>query len=164
MIRKTIIVVSILAAIATASAWVASYVVSYKEMARYGIDARGFEIQDLDRGEAVACVFREGWISCVAMNQIKPTDQIRDRDYSAGGFEFMIFTEPLGPIRHWIRRLVMPFWFPFVLFAAYPTIALIRGPLCRRYRRNHGLCPHCGYNLTGNVTGICSECGKPTAP
>lgn len=22
------------------------------------------------------------------------------------------------------------------------------------------LCPHCGYNLTGNTTGKCSECGK----
>ena len=23
-----------------------------------------------------------------------------------------------------------------------------------------GLCYHCGYNLTGNVTGICPECGE----
>ena len=23
-----------------------------------------------------------------------------------------------------------------------------------------GLCQKCGYNLTGNVTGICSECGE----
>ncbi len=23
------------------------------------------------------------------------------------------------------------------------------------------LCPRCGYNLTGNVSGICPECGRP---
>lgn len=25
---------------------------------------------------------------------------------------------------------------------------------------NPDLCSHCGYNLTGNVSGICSECGE----
>ena len=25
----------------------------------------------------------------------------------------------------------------------------------------HGVCPGCGYNLTGNVSGVCSECGRP---
>lgn len=49
------------------------------------------------------------------------------------------------------------------LLATYPAIALVRGPLrrCyrRRYRRRHGLCIRCGYNLTGNVSGVCTECG-----
>ena len=26
---------------------------------------------------------------------------------------------------------------------------------------NPELCSHCGYNLTGNVSGFCTECGKP---
>ena len=26
-------------------------------------------------------------------------------------------------------------------------------------RRRKGLCLQCGYNLTGNVSGVCSECG-----
>ena len=46
-----------------------------------------------------------------------------------------------------------------VLSAVYPTIAFIRGPLRRFRRRRKGLCVKCGYNLTGNTTGICSECG-----
>jgi hypothetical protein len=30
----------------------------------------------------------------------------------------------------------------------------------RRLRRTAtGLCPSCGYNLTGNVSGVCPECG-----
>jgi len=56
-----------------------------------------------------------------------------------------------------------PLW-PFVAgFAAYPTIAFIRGPFRRRRRRPKGLCVTCGYNLTGNLTGTCSECGTSQA-
>jgi hypothetical protein len=27
-------------------------------------------------------------------------------------------------------------------------------------RRDRGLCPACGYDLTGNVSGTCPECGR----
>ena len=46
-----------------------------------------------------------------------------------------------------------------VLFAAYPVIAFFRGPARRRRRRKHGECVTCGYNLTGNMSGVCPECG-----
>ena len=26
-------------------------------------------------------------------------------------------------------------------------------------RAGQGRCPHCGYDLTGNVSGVCPECG-----
>ena len=59
--------------------------------------------------------------------------------------------------------LPLPPSFLFVLFAAYPTTAFIRGPLRRRYsrayRRERGLCVECCYNLTGNGSGVCPECG-----
>ena len=29
----------------------------------------------------------------------------------------------------------------------------------RNARRARGLCVHCGYDLTANVTGVCPECG-----
>ena len=29
------------------------------------------------------------------------------------------------------------------------------------YRKAHGLCPGCGYDLTGNTSGACPECGMP---
>jgi hypothetical protein len=53
----------------------------------------------------------------------------------------------------------IPFWLLFVLLALYPTLAFIRGPLRRRRRRRKGLCVACGYDLTGNVSGVCPECG-----
>ncbi len=56
--------------------------------------------------------------------------------------------------------LCIPLWAPFVLFLLYPVLFfLFHGPLVRRRRRKRGLCIHCAYNLTGNVSGICPECG-----
>ena len=59
------------------------------------------------------------------------------------------------------RALVVPRGLFFVLFAAYPSIAFIRGPLRRHRRRRKGWCLKCGYDLTGNVSGTCPECGTP---
>jgi hypothetical protein len=28
-------------------------------------------------------------------------------------------------------------------------------------REDSGHCPDCGYDLHGNIAGVCSECGKP---
>ncbi len=58
------------------------------------------------------------------------------------------------------RALKIPYWPLLLLFIAYPTIAFIRGPLPRWRRRRKGLCLTCGYDLTGNVSGICPECGE----
>lgn len=49
-----------------------------------------------------------------------------------------------------------------VVFAVYPTLALIRGAVRSRRRwrrRRRRLCVKCAYNLTGNVSGVCPECG-----
>ena len=57
------------------------------------------------------------------------------------------------------RRILLPLWPAVPLLAAYPALAFIRGPV-RRYRRwRKGLCTYCSYDLTGNVSGTCPECG-----
>jgi hypothetical protein len=33
----------------------------------------------------------------------------------------------------------------------------------RDMRRQNNLCVACGYNLTGNVSGVCPECGEKTS-
>ena len=52
--------------------------------------------------------------------------------------------------------VTIPLWIPLVV-VAIPT-----GFLWRRERRRTppGHCPHCRYNLTGNVSGVCPECGR----
>ncbi|MFQ5493998.1 MAG: hypothetical protein ACE5EX_01325 [Phycisphaerae bacterium] len=58
-----------------------------------------------------------------------------------------------------------PLWLPFTLFMAYPTIVFVGGRLGRRRRRRErGLCVRCTYNLTGNTSGICPECGTAIEP
>ncbi len=62
-----------------------------------------------------------------------------------------------------IRTARLSLWLPGVLFAAYPVVAVIV-PNLRSFRRAHreqdGLCVECGYDLTGNVSGVCPECGR----
>ena len=59
-----------------------------------------------------------------------------------------------------VRAVSFPFWYGVLLLAAYPAITWIRGPgRRRRYRREHNWCVKCSYDLTGNTSGICPECG-----
>ena len=71
---------------------------------------------------------------------------------------------PYTPIRWWVDyrsgtaggrfwfKLVAPVWIPFLLVAV-PTLLLWRG------RIPPGHCRKCEYNLTGNTSGVCPECG-----
>jgi len=55
------------------------------------------------------------------------------------------------------RGFVVPCWSMVILFGIVPTIWLIK----RRKRGGaNGIgCHACGYNLTGNASGTCPECG-----
>ena len=49
------------------------------------------------------------------------------------------------------------------IFLVLPLIwvsTLTYSRLQRRNRLAHKLCPKCGYNLTGNTSGVCPECGR----
>jgi len=56
--------------------------------------------------------------------------------------------------------LSVKLWPILLLLLIYPTLAFVRGPVRRHRRRKKGLCLHCGYNLTGNTSGACPECGE----
>ncbi len=55
--------------------------------------------------------------------------------------------------RQWTQRVTLPLWLPLVL-VAIPTAFL----WWRDRPPKPGRCP-CGYDLTGNVSGTCPECG-----
>ena len=57
-----------------------------------------------------------------------------------------------------IRGYEFPLWLLSGSALAYPVFMFIRAPLRRRRRDRDGLCLSCGYNLTGNTSGVCPEC------
>ena len=61
-------------------------------------------------------------------------------------------------VPRYVRRSTLAVLSAFL--ALYPALAFLRGPLRRLRRRRQGRCVRCGYDLTGNVTGVCSECGE----
>jgi hypothetical protein len=59
------------------------------------------------------------------------------------------------PSGSWLR---LPLLYLFILFAVLPCIWSWR--TIRDWRRHpEGHCQSCGYNLTGNTSGVCPECG-----
>lgn len=58
-----------------------------------------------------------------------------------------------------VKMLAIPLWFPAFLFGILPAGSVISSLLGRLRRHRCGLCMKCGYNLTGNTTGVCPECG-----
>jgi hypothetical protein len=63
------------------------------------------------------------------------------------------------PVPRVFFELRLPHWFLIVVFAPPLVLRL----MVRRRRAKDGMCQTCGYNLTGNVSGVCPECGKPIA-
>lgn len=60
----------------------------------------------------------------------------------------------LPPFDKWI--VVLPFWVPAALFGLSAAWLWFKS-----HHIPSNCCQRCGYNLTGNVTGVCSECGTP---
>ena len=56
-------------------------------------------------------------------------------------------------------NLIMPWWIPLALSVTFAVLA--RRSANHWARRRSGRCARCGYDLTGNTTGRCPECGQP---
>lgn len=54
-----------------------------------------------------------------------------------------------------VWNFTLPLWLIVIAFVALGAIMLVVA--CRR--RPPGHCTHCSYNLTGNESGVCPECG-----
>jgi hypothetical protein len=61
---------------------------------------------------------------------------------------------PSVGVDRYAAYIILPLWLPLLLLALSTAILGWRD---RRHRPGH--CQRCGYDLTGNVTGVCSECG-----
>ncbi|MEE8169228.1 MAG: hypothetical protein V3T70_01655 [Phycisphaerae bacterium] len=71
------------------------------------------------------------------------------------------FTVPTGqpPLAETLE-IVLPLWIPLITFGIPTALMIIRD---RRRRIPPGHCRRCGYDLTGNVSGVCPECGTACA-
>ena len=84
-------------------------------------------------------------------------------EYTSREQEFAHFSEVAGLPERYIaypggRFLRVPLLYLFILFAVLPCIWTWR--TVRAWRRHPpGHCQSCGYNLTGNTSGVCPECG-----
>jgi len=66
-----------------------------------------------------------------------------------------------SPAPIWVRNAGIPAWLIVVVTGAYPCIVFLREWIRRRGRSRRGECLACGYDLRGNESGLCSECGNP---
>jgi hypothetical protein len=69
----------------------------------------------------------------------------------------LLTSERQGPYR--VTWLVFPFWLTTAMLTIGGVVPLVRGPVVQGWRRWRGLCIDCGYDLTGNRSGRCPECG-----
>jgi len=89
------------------------------------------------------------------------SQSIAIRSFRYGGFRFSQrrASGPVGTPGDF-HELTVPFWALFLLTAT--PAALLMNRACRTVRwLRAGRCLCCGYDLTGNTSGICPECGTP---
>lgn len=119
----------------------------------------------------------EGQAGVYYMCRIAKGTIVRRHDFELGGFcwrqwsNSTVLQSGVGPFEEGnpattddLRRILQsPCWALVLVFSAWPIIAFIRGPYRRaaQHRKMLGLCVRCSYNLTGNLSGVCPECGTP---
>ena len=95
--------------------------------------------------------------------------------YGRGRAETWLFAPAVAPVAVWdVTRDPRTYKWPTVAavdgsyaacFAATLALRRASGRESRRAgRRRKGLCTECGYDLTGNVSGKCPECGVHVNP
>jgi len=78
-------------------------------------------------------------------------------------FEFRWFMPFGANVTDFFRTFVrVPFWVVVPILYVYPIAVIFGKPARRRRRRRRGLCVDCAYDLRGNASGRCPECGNPT--
>jgi len=137
MIRKALMILSLIGLSMSLVAWGMSY-----------------KVIAWSNGRTIIYV-SSGAFRCFEFVDIPPT---MSKWWWSGFNSFDTGWMPSAGTRLGMRHLVLPFWMPSSLFAGVLWYCN-RPRALRRRRKKRGLCANCGYNLTGNVTGVCSECG-----
>ena len=157
MIRKAIIVVLTLSAIGAGTVWVTSFKMP-NTFSWFQNDASWVEVSIIGGNVEILVIEGKGFqfFRVFVQGFERSRTLLRERHGKPPTAKRLALILPSGLQA---RGTIIPFGPLFFLFAAYPTLAFIRGPLRRYRRRKRGLCVKCGYNLTGLMEPRCPECG-----
>lgn len=95
----------------------------------------------------------------IEVPRTKPVMEVRfmGMEYNRREQEFGQYPRGLGYFATYGGQfLTVPLLYLFILFALLPSVWCWK--VFRNRRKPEG-CRHCGYSLTGNVSGTCPECG-----
>ena len=164
MIRRAIIVLLILAAVGTGALGIVERLgyETYFTLAEFPRlpEGKPRHLSSYPGGRHRQIVVHRGGLCLYVAEYVNPPADFETTSFKYFlGFGYFSELEGGGAVRFDSYR--MPLWFLAVVFLAYPAVALT-GDLRRwqrRRRERHDLCLKCGYDLTGNVSGVCPECG-----
>ena len=152
---NVVILLSLLLCLAVCVLWVRSH--EHPGRAKWRIGAHDYGIRSA-RGVVEV---RRGWDPWDLMDSADPYRPL-DSVPRWLGVERAGWWEQGGG---WIesRGVRFPHALPALLASVPPLVwvvwRLAGGARRRAAARRPELCPHCGYDLTGNVSGVCPECG-----
>ena len=149
-VRKLIILVLTLGAVAAGS---------YEIVTRRWSVNPSDPTMGLPRGHALVFNLDPGFIG---VTHYRPYEGVRfaeERPIALGPIELLRFQRWYRGQMHRGVSFRVAAWLACLVLGFYPVIVLWQGPLRRVRRRLFGGCLTCGYNLKGNVSGVCPECG-----
>ena len=109
-------------------------------------------------------MYRSGWSAVLGFGDVivQSTNAQYGNPQQGWAFKKRLASEPIV-FQWWVRlrnpvesvwQVIVPTWIPLVALTM-PTAFL----WYRDRRTPPGHCQSCGYNLTGNTSGVCPECG-----
>jgi hypothetical protein len=135
--------------------------------ARFYVFRSLFGILELDMTECFSGQFPSDFPNRFTINLLpQGTDIVWNRGFkSVFGFGYreqpLVARFPNGFVTGRTRSFSVPLWAFVGVTSILPLLFLYR--LLHAYRRSlRNGCLRCGYNLTGNISGLCPECGTPT--
>ncbi len=170
MIRKFAISFLTLLSIGTVLLWWFSVSHAYTQPDRWvcsqsgqgPLEHKGFKV-NFDLGDKIGVIcsgqfgrleMLAGWAYCPHSSDATTSGHWH---WQKGDFYFSMTRMRNGGLM--LTYAYVPFWFLLGVFAAWPVFCFLHGPLRRWHRYRNDRCTQCGYNLTGNVSGDCPECG-----
>ena len=103
------------------------------------------------------------WVGCVGTACGNPHWRRQISQVALAALMFVAVAWQIDPAQSWLP-LAITDSFPTVLLYCFGAtlVAVVIPPLRWRRRPKADRCEHCGYDLTGNESGVCPECGTVT--